>query len=143
MWDATTRDRFEAKIARGESCWKWTAARQPNGYGLFNLPRSIAPTRKSRLAHRIAYEFYVGPIPPGLQIDHLCRNRACVNPTHLEPVTARENILRGEGVTAQNARRTSCKRGHPLVPIASGGRYCRKCAVEAVHRYRARRRVTA
>jgi hypothetical protein len=96
-----------------------------NGYGTAYVE---GPTRKGKqhgvhrkggknvLAHRLSYETFVGPIPIDKQLDHLCRNRLCVNPCHLEPVTQRENILRGEGVPAQNARKTHCKNGHELSP---------------------------
>lgn len=87
-------DRFLPKIAPASNgCWEWTAARhRVSGYGHFNL--SWRPTM-SGLAHRLSYEYFVGPIPDGLEIDHLCRNRGCVNPTHLEPVTTRVNLRRG------------------------------------------------
>src|SRR5690348_1907218 len=99
--------RFWAKVDRrgpGE-CWTWQAT-QTNGYGQFKIDG------KQRYAHRVSYELTVGPIPDGLQIDHLCRNRACVNPAHMEPVTPRVNTLRGIGGAAARAARTHCPRGH-------------------------------
>lgn len=83
--------------------------------------------------HRFAYELLVGPIPAGLTLDHLCRNRACVNPTHLEPVTCRDNLLRGESFSAMNAKVASCPQGH-LYDLVNTyyrpdryGRQCRIC----------------
>lgn len=101
-------------------CWEWTAAMFPNGYGC------IAQNGKPRKAHRIVYEFLVGPIPPGLHIDHLCRNRRCVNPEHLEPVTPRENNRRAAAV------RTQCPSGHAFDSNNThidprGARRCRTC----------------
>lgn len=82
-------------------------------------------------AHRWSYEHYRGPIPDGLQLDHLCRNIACANPEHLEPVTQRENVLRGVGPTAINAAKTTCIHGHSLADAyinpSSGSRMCRAC----------------
>lgn len=103
-------------------CWLWTGAIAPNGYGKvwFN-GRQVG-------AHRVAYMLFVGSIPPGKQLDHLCRVRHCVNPSHLEPVTQRENILRGATLAAQNMQRTECRSGHPLVVEKSGiGRFCPIC----------------
>lgn len=103
--------RFWSKVdMRGpKDCWAWTGARTSGrGYG-YVTGKCVSP-----IAHRIAYELLVGPVPDGLTLDHLCRNRLCVNPRHLEPVTNRENILRGTGPSAVNARRTHCVHGHPF-----------------------------
>lgn len=109
-----------------QGCWPWLLAPQntktmPSGYGRFWLRDGSQP-----LAHRLVYELVVGPIPPGLTLDHLCRNTMCVNPWHMEPVTSAENVLRGEGAPAQNARKTHCKQGHPL-PDIPPPRRCRIC----------------
>lgn len=87
---------------------------------------------KSWRSHRLSYTLLVGPIPPGLEIDHLCRNRMCINPDHLEPTTTRENVLRGNGHTARNHRKTHCVRGHELANAnlyidRRGRRKCRAC----------------
>jgi hypothetical protein len=89
-------------------CWISNRAKQPNGYTKIGL------CGQTLLTHRVAYEAYIGPIPDGKQLDHLCRQRACCNPAHLEPVTCRENLLRGDTVTAAEAAATHCKRGHPF-----------------------------
>lgn len=134
--------RFWAKVdQRGtDECWVWTGFRHPKGYGYFRVDgRSLA-------AHRVAYELCVAPIPDGLTIDHLCRNRACVNPAHLEPVTMIVNVLRGEGPTAENARKTHCIRGHPFdeenTYWFNGGRTCRICQRAICAAYRARVRAS-
>jgi len=116
-------------------CWPWTRAKC-NGYGMM-WSKSKG---KSVRVHRFAYEEIVGVIPPGLTIDHVCRNRSCCNPEHLEPVSNKENTLRGEGVTAINARKTHCIHGHSLdednVFITSKNyRYCRTCGRDAMTRY--------
>ena len=104
--------RFWPKVRKTEGCWEWTGARSPGGYGQIRA----AGRRRLLQAHRVAYELLRGPIPEGLTIDHLCRNPGCVNPAHLEPVTMRENLLRGTGMSATYARRTECSRGHPFSP---------------------------
>lgn len=85
--------RFWMKVDRTDTCWLWTASKTRNGYGMFGV--SIDGKVTTSPAHRWAYEMLVGPIPTGLQIDHLCRVRHCVNPAHLEPVTGTQNIRRG------------------------------------------------
>lgn len=136
---AQTIDAFWVKVEKTEGCWLWMAGRQPNGYGRLRLDG------KAVYAHRFAYELLIGPIPKGLQIDHLCRVRHCVNPTHLEPVTHRENTLRGEAITAIHARKTHCPQGHPYdagntyrEPLRPWGRACRECKRIRVREYRAK-----
>lgn len=124
----TTEERFWPKVSKGspEECWRWNGAENGSGYGRFHLGgRSVA-------AHRVAYELMVGPISEGLVIDHLCRNPSCVNPAHLEPVTGRENTLRGMSPYAIKARWTHCKWGHEFTTentyiAPNGTRRCRAC----------------
>ena len=120
-------DRFWAKVeAMPSGCWEWRAAHDPKGYGVFRGEQSILVK-----AYKFSYELLCGPVPAGLQIDHLCRNPGCVNPDHMEPVTAGVNIMRGVGPTAVNAAKTSCCRGHLFTPenvyLYHGRRYCRAC----------------
>lgn len=120
---------FFEKVDTGEGlgCWRWLGGQhQDTGYG------TVSFGNRTRLAHRVAYELGIGPIPAGLDLGHLCRVRLCVNPYHLEPVTERENILRGETLAAFNAAKTQCKRGHDLASQASlfttkSGRVERRC----------------
>lgn len=121
--------RFEKNVERTATCWLWKGALYL-GYGRIKVGRS-----QTFMAHRWSYEHFVGPIPEGKQLDHLCRVRHCVNPAHLEPVTIAENVLRGEGPFAQNARKTHCKHGHPIDGTQKSGRECRTCrrAIGARH----------
>jgi hypothetical protein len=130
----TEERRFWSKVDASGDCWEWTATLYVNGYGM-----ASAGGRSVR-AHRLAWEHLVGPIADGLVIDHLCRNRRCVNPDHLEPVTHRENVLRGVGITAQAARKTNCPEGHPYEGENLGGkpraRRCKVCTRVAVNNRR-------
>lgn len=94
------------KVANG--CWEWTGPCNESGYGF------LSRDGKTGKAHRIAYELWRRPVPKGMDLDHLCRNRKCINPDHLEIVSRRTNVLRGVGLTAQNAKLESCKNGHPF-----------------------------
>ena len=118
-------DMYVVDAASG--CWVWQRS-TTRGYG------SLTRDGKTMYAHRFAYELHIGPIPTGLVIDHLCRNPLCVNPHHLEPVTQRENVLRGTSPSARQAQRTHCIRGHELTPENTynppkrpRNRQCREC----------------
>ena len=146
MSDLATRFWTKAQIGAADDCWEWRGHRSAHGYGRINVDGKV------RQAHRIAYELAVGALPEGLVLDHLCRNRACVNPAHLEPVTNRENILRGVGASAQHARKTHCPQGHPYDEantyyVSSGKRECRICRrvtnTACRRRYRERKRSAA
>ena len=130
--DADFSKRFWSKVRITPGCWLWTGALNRCGYGNFRI------LGRTRSAHRVAYELERGPVPEGLDIDHLCRNRACVNPAHMEPVTTQVNVLRGESFAAKHAARTHCRCGHEL----GADRRCRPCTLkrqrEASKRYRAR-----
>jgi HNH endonuclease len=108
------------------ACWNWSGEITKKGYARFNYDK------KRTGGHRAIYEHIFGPISDNLTIDHLCRHRRCVNPLHLEAVTNTVNVLRGESIPAQNARKTHCNRGHLLAgrnlnPRKDGHRECRAC----------------
>lgn len=110
-------------------CWEWTGKRDRDGYVKLNRG----------LGHRVVYQDLVGPIPPGLTLDHLCRVRHCVNPDHMEPVTIKVNTLRGRTIQAANAQRTHCNHGHPFDAANTGRtrqgwRICRACNRERQRR---------
>lgn len=137
-------ERVKERLAEGyridseTGCWIWDKAKNHGGYGVMRVHG------RQKRTHRIAYELYVGQIQDGLQIDHLCRVRACCNPDHLEPVTARENVMRSDGFAAINARKVVCVNGHELtgdnVRIDRGHRTCKPCLWERDAEYRAQRK---
>ena len=137
-----SNDRFWAKVKKTPECWLW----QGTGVGpVGNKYGQTYINGKPIRAHRVAYELLIGPIPDGLVIDHLCRTPLCVRPDHLEAVTHRENTMRGVGITAMNAIKDHCKRGHAFdgentYKRLDGTRTCRACKrAQAVVR-RAKRR---
>lgn len=118
--------RLLSKVVAGpQGCWVWTDYISPKGYGRFWDGSRI------QLAHRVSYELHRGPITEGLQIDHLCRNRRCIRPDHLEVVTSRENWQRGNSITRALADKAMCPSGHPYnhanTRMCQGRRYCRAC----------------
>ena len=129
------RQRFEEKYIPepNTGCWLWLAG-QSRGYGMIKIGD------RNHTAHRVAYELYVGKVPEGFHVDHLCRNPPCVNPEHLEAVPQRVNVLRGIGITARYARRTHCGKGHEFTPENTYLSYdhdgtrrrCRECVIARI-----------
>lgn len=132
-------DRFLDRLTDAPGgCWHWTGSLDRDGYGRMRVDG------RRQYVHRIAYEALRGRIPDGLEIDHLCRVRACANPDHLEPVPHRVNVLRGESFAARKARQTQCVNGHTFTVASvyrapNGTRKCRPCRATANQRYRQRR----
>ncbi|KKN82050.1 hypothetical protein LCGC14_0313170 [marine sediment metagenome] len=118
-------------------CWNWQGTITNKGYAQFTVGSRTDNTRGAEFVHRFAYAYFKSPIPIGLTIDHLCRNHACVNPSHLEAVSDRENILRGMGPAALNARREYCQRGHAY-QVEEGRRWCQICKNEQGRGWRKR-----
>lgn len=138
-------ERIADKFTVGDGCWEWTASRSTAGYG-----RVARGGRNGGWvnAHRVVYELLVGPIPEGLELDHLCRNRGCVRPDHLEPVTHAENTRRGKGSGAALwvplPPKTHCVRGHEFtesnVEHYNGHRRCKQCNRNDAREYQRRKR---
>jgi len=136
LWFKPSEEQFFAKVDAEGDCWQWVGCIRKDGYGQFRHAK----------AHQWSWRHLVGDVPAGMQLDHLCRNRGCVNPDHLEPVTPQLNILRGIGPTAVNARKTHCPQGHPYAgdnlrvytrPNGVTSRYCRTCRSDDSKRRRA------
>lgn len=134
-----TPDLLWSKVNKTETCWLWTGQLDISGYG------QILRNGKLFKTHRVAYELLVGPIPEGLTLDHVkdrgCQHRSCCNPAHLEPVTNRVNILRGDSIAANNARKTHCKRGHLIDGANKQQRFCKTCVKAIDLRQREKRRL--
>ena len=138
MSESPLAQRFMSEVTvTSDECWMWAGRLDKDGYGLFRV------AGRDVRAYAFAYEMWIGSVPEGLEIDHTCRYRACVNPAHLEAVTHRENVLRGNNPFARNARKTHCPQGHPYdeanTLVYNGGRYCRACGAERARQ--ARRRI--
>lgn len=126
-------ERFWDKVQIGSGCWQWTAGCTEDGYPVFSIHG------KSVRGHRFSYELTNGPIEDGLQVDHLCRNRGCVNPLHMEIVSPRENVLRSMSPAALNAAKEFCSRGHEFNEKNTyrykNKRTCRTCRQLTTNRY--------
>lgn len=108
--DEALAARFWAKVRKGDGCWEWQACLSRKGYGQFKI------SGRAQQAHRVSFILAGRDIPEGLGLDHLCRNKKCVRPDHLEAVTNRENVIRGDTVPGRNFRKTHCPYGHELTP---------------------------
>jgi hypothetical protein len=121
-------DRFWSRVDvpyQPSCCWEWQGYKHRDGYGCVRYERRMGAFQ----AHRVSYTLLLGPIPDGMTLDHLCRNRPCVNPDHLQIVDVGTNTLRGYGTAALNKRKTHCRNGHELVPdpYKEGHRRCPIC----------------
>ncbi len=130
--------RFWEQVDKSGDCWQWLRPAGNKGYGQFWFEGRM------RATHRLSYELTKGNVPEGLQLDHLCRNKLCVNPDHLEPVTMAENLRRSP---LSNVNKTHCKRGHEFTPDnivkVPGGRACKVCRRATWRKWYATTRQTA
>ena len=131
--------RFQNKTVKDGECLRWIGSICSSGYGQISIDGRMV------MAHRFSYEYHVRSLVPGEQLDHLCRNRWCVNHEHLEPVSSRENTRRGNNFVSEYMSRDHCSSGHKYTPEnltyrPSGARVCRECARERNRRYSKRRK---
>lgn len=144
------KERIESRIfvRLDTGCWEWLGRIMPNGYGMLGIGQRSKGEKKTVYSHRLSYEVFIGPIPDGMDLDHLCRNRCCCNPAHLEPVTRSENSRRGMGAVMLgllNSTKTHCAHGHEYSPANTiyrkgGGRSCRICRKRDKQKYVERKR---
>lgn len=136
--DPRLPDRFWNKVIPepNSGCWLWLAASK-KGYGAILVGSSKDGTRRMAAAHVVSYLALVGPYTAE-DLDHKCRVRCCVNPAHLEPLSHRDNVLRGVGATARNAAKKTCSKGHVFDGMRRGARECSICVLAARERYRRR-----
>ena len=140
--------RFFEKVRFTDCCWEWSAFVNPDRYGVFGIGSRTDGTRRTIGAHRWSYQFFTGPIPQGLEVDHLCRNRKCVHPDHLRLLTPEMNKRLGDfrGNGARQKAKTHCPYGHAYTPENTavghrGDRKCRACDRERARERRAAKRV--
>jgi len=144
--DLTRQHRFAGKWTLHHQCWEWTGSKGANGYGIFMW--DAGPPKRTCTAHRAAYRLFIGEIPDGYEVDHLCRRRSCVNPEHLEAIPLAENRRRRDtpsGKRHWNGKKTHCKNGHPfsganLSVDINGARICVTCRREYQREYQRARR---
>lgn len=133
FWEKVNKDGSfpDTKLGLTGRCWEWLGGVNGTGYGRCWVHG------KMKASHNVSYELLNGKLSDGLELDHLCKNHSCVNPSHLEPVTHKENVLRSESIAAVNAAKTSCPMGHPYhdKTNSKGKRICLVCANEATRRY--------
>ncbi|MBS7545076.1 HNH endonuclease signature motif containing protein [Ancylobacter oerskovii] len=139
MTDVEARLRVKFIADPDTGCWNWHGAKQPTGYG------TLWNGRRPEQAHRISYRLFCGEIGEGNEIDHICRNRGCINPEHLRAVPHRENMRVSNTAMGRNAAKLFCKRGHPfegsnLIITPRGARQCRACVNMLARKYKARKR---
>jgi HNH endonuclease len=133
----TAWDRIRMRLDRSGECWLWTGQTDAEGYA------EVRFRGKRIKAHRAVYEHFTGPIPNGLELDHLCHTPSCLRPDHLEAVSHRENVLRGTGFAARNAGKTHCIHGHEFTPenlLTASYRACRQCSRERKRRHYLRKK---
>lgn len=133
------RDRINNYFVKTDTCWLWNGTIDKDGYG--KIYSRVDGVFKNHSAHRVMYELTKGQIPNGMQIDHLCRKRNCVNPDHLEAVTPKENTMRGNTIARANSEKTVCRNGHSLESfyLIQNRRRCKACASNRNKAYLKRR----
>jgi hypothetical protein len=139
-WTLSLEERFWAKVDKTGDCWEWTAALNNRGYGRFRMPDGHVT------AHVMSFRLTYGPVPTGKEVHHICENRKCVRPTHLQAVTHRENLLASGTLPGINAKKTHCLNNHPFneentAMTKAGKRRCRTCVRERARLRRQRERL--